>query len=139
MLKIGTAQKFEGLFWVGDPCYVFPDERWNEFCELLFKTEGPTFMEEDGETFFVDTTAYGDGRYPIENNLIRIGSCGVDAGLLSLIPVSLIKKWGDMNEAARLGVFTNVSGVPAGDGSGDWTCGALKVCTGGSLSKEEED
>ena len=73
-----------GLYYVGDPCYAF-DESWHKILE-------DTKYLEDGEhkifgkTIFAGHTAYGDGEY--KDNFGR--KYAVDAGLLAIMPVSLI-------------------------------------------------
>lgn len=75
----------KGFYYVGDPCYIF-EKSWRE---VLDKTN----YFEDGEhtlfgkTVFGGGTAYGDGSY--KDNFGR--KYAVDAGLLAIIPVSLIE------------------------------------------------
>ena len=57
----------KGSYFVCDPCYVYPDKEWSNFCEIFFAAEKSrkhengvkmTYAEID---FFVCDTAYGDG------------------------------------------------------------------------------
>lgn len=74
-------------FYIGDPCYVLPDDIYDEIW-------GEEYNFIDGKinvsdfAFLVHGTAYGDGEY-----FDNIGtSYGVDSGTLSVIPFELIKK-----------------------------------------------
>lgn len=89
-----------GRYWVGDPCYVYPDAEWSQFCGVLNgarEDSDPTFgivFEYGGTPFFVSQTAYGDGCYELFfDGMHKLGECGVDAGLLSVIPEQLVKLW----------------------------------------------
>lgn len=77
--------------WIGDPCYApelssDDDETWQEFCSFYFDAggdnEGFLIAEHRGVEFLVGGTAHGDGCYELNIG----GHCGVDAGLLSVIP-----------------------------------------------------
>jgi hypothetical protein len=77
---------------------------WGDFCDKLFKgdSESGIMFEYDGIPFFVWGTAYGDGNYPVVRNGFCIGSCGVDAGLLSIFPEKLVDLLENQEEAKRL-------------------------------------
>ena len=67
-----------GMCWIGDPCYVLPDDarnnpgaNWDEFCAAMLKTNAKEFNEG-----VCVTTGYGDGEYPVyadlgENGVVR--------------------------------------------------------------------
>ena len=89
-----------GSYYVGDPRYVYPKEQWSRFCDTVF--DKPLLNGIDceyrinvtvKEKFFVCGTAYGDGNYPIRGNGHCVGFCRVDAGLLAVIPMTLISAW----------------------------------------------
>ena len=98
-------------FYVGDPCYVIDDARWGEFCDLLFANEGyhgdnPAYIEweVDGETYTVECwdSPGGDGVWQFSG-----GECGVDAGLLAIVPRECCDR-ATMGDPAGLGiVFEN--------------------------------
>lgn len=87
--------------YVGDPCYVIPDDRWSEFCDKLFALEtyrkyggGIIRWEVDGETYLIDVhnSPFGDGTWSFdmqddEGNDIVLG---VDAGLLAIVPMECV-------------------------------------------------
>lgn len=78
-----------GRYFVGDPCYVFPDHEWFRFCNSLFSEAvgGDGNINSFGDTpMFASCTAFGDGTYrDINSN----ASFGVDSGLLGAVPESL--------------------------------------------------
>lgn len=79
-----------GSYIIVDPCYVFPDGHWSEFCEELFKDNNDVnLVTVDGGEFIVWNTLYGDGTYPVYEHGDKLGECGVDAGLLAVIPLGL--------------------------------------------------
>jgi hypothetical protein len=57
--------------------------------------------------FHMWSTNYGDGCYPLTHMGRLIGNLGVDAGCLSLIPMSLIKGWGTEASARRCGTIVD--------------------------------
>lgn len=119
-------------FYFGDPCYVMSRE---DYLKLLEQMSGDDRMGKftvNGHEMIVDNTAYGDGCYGGWNE-----SYGVDAGMLGVIPLELVKQdptnmgWvcketGDVNMSTRkdgsFSVFVNdkqVEGVETGDGDED--------------------
>lgn len=64
-------------YYLGDPCYVIPDDEWGDFCNII-RDDGEDF-EYKGETCRVIGTG-GDGDF---------GGLSVDAGIIGVIPVSL--------------------------------------------------
>ena len=56
-----------------------------------------------GGKFYMWSTAHGDGSYPLTYNHVVQDRLGVDAGCLSLVPMSLIKAWGKETSAKQLG------------------------------------
>lgn len=95
--------EYHGVYdhYVGDPCYVIPDDRWSEFCDKLFALEtyrkyggGIIRWEVDGETYLIDVhnSPFGDGTWSFdmqddEGNDIVLG---VDAGLLAIVPMECV-------------------------------------------------
>jgi len=75
-----------GKYWLCDPCYACPKERWHELLESsdYFSQAGHL----DGVAVYGFSTAYGDGVY--------VGSDGeeypVDAGLIGLTPIVLCEE-----------------------------------------------
>ena len=78
-----------GRYVIIDPCYIYPDEEWSDFCDKVEDLE--SFVATyNGTKFLVFNTAYGDGSYPVYDGAgAEVGSASVDAGLLSVIPYDL--------------------------------------------------
>ena len=83
------------LLWFGDPCYVVPDEIWGPFCDLWTNDKHQVKVNYKNLPCdsFVWSTAWGDGEYGLKKDGDVIASLGVDAGMLSMIPMRLINKW----------------------------------------------
>ena len=57
-----------------------------------------------GGKLYMWSTSYGDGSYPLVHSQEgKIAELGVDAGCLSLVPMSLIEKWRKTSAAEQLG------------------------------------
>jgi hypothetical protein len=74
---------------ITDPCYFIPNKLWSNIVDLMFEDkENPI----DRGTLYINNlpilfnaTAYGDGCYSVYRvNEGRIGSAGVDAGMLCI-------------------------------------------------------
>ena len=92
----GCEEMKAGKYRVTDPCYFLghDDDFWNNFCSFMFgedRTIGSDSytIEIAGYKVMAWGTAYGDGCYPTLKDGVEIGSSGVDAGMLSLIPIEL--------------------------------------------------
>ena len=79
-----------GKYYIGDPCYIWPDDKWDEFCNELDYGNGQ-ILEFEGKGLYVFSTAFGDGVYDLIQNDLKIRYLSVDAGLLSIIPLDLIE------------------------------------------------
>lgn len=144
----------EGKYWLGDVCYVYPTTEWQDFCNNLFQREGGSKcvdgieMDYKSIPFIVIGTAYGDGIYSLTQKGVEIASLGVDAGLLSVIPLSLVESWKDSKgewgnnhtDLLELGhiieLTTEVSFVAHG---GNFCFGDFEVITADIEEDEEED
>lgn len=79
------------VYLVTDPCYIFGDLCWDEFCRKMNHQDSP-FFGRGSFTYYGDgpvlysRTRYGDGGFDVlnaEGN--KIGDFGVDAGLFCVI------------------------------------------------------
>lgn len=144
--------------WVGDPCYVVPDEYWDSLCNNWQAYDKkhqddedykPHYVaevqdEETGLCFHLWNTAYGDGCYPLFVNDNKVADLGVDAGTLSVIPMSLIEHW---NKKGLIGDYQSMGHVVEAEHlrgeliceNGDFTWGALSLPTAGMEDDDEED
>jgi hypothetical protein len=84
-----------GKYYIGDLCYVFEDEEWDNFFSdtLNQPDEGQHRFaitnggfEVNGKKLWYHGTAYGDGGYPDQNGHIY----SVDAGLIGVLPFELV-------------------------------------------------
>lgn len=76
-----------GEYYVGDPCYAVPNERWMEWLEAADYENERRFLlaDLDGYPVLGIGTAYGDGMYEDED----YNQYPVDAGLIGLVPVEV--------------------------------------------------
>jgi len=123
--------KLEGKFWVGDPCYIFADNSWQKLCKLMCPTHtDPDFddrdtvrvVEVDGVKCYLFGTAYGDGTYNLKQSDEVIGKLGVDAGMLSIIPMEIVKLrgWGKTKWAGTEITFRGNNKKQIGVDGGDF-------------------
>jgi hypothetical protein len=75
-----------GEYYIGDPCYVIENDRWDEWLELFWDNR-PEVFDFDAADQIAFNTAYGDGAYDCSNG----ASLPVDAGIIGAIPMSIIK------------------------------------------------
>ena len=118
-----------GKYFVGDPCYVIPEDRWLEYLDLmkksaLYKETGgnQALFEMDGHQVWVASTMYGDGEYP--------GSDGyhypVDAGLIGVTPIELCKLDQFTDECGRT---IEVNGLGVDEEGGTIYIGSIAIPT----------
>lgn len=86
--KIGEISVDAGVVWIGDPCYVFHQEKppkaignsWSEFCDIIFNNgfeDSMQFNYDGGHPGLgvLVSSGYGDGVYDvmaeIENGTVR--------------------------------------------------------------------
>ena len=157
--------------WFGDPCYVVPDgfnhdtkNYWESLVNMMYTKETFTHpdgtencirhtetldsqneirvVEVDDEKFYMWSTAFGDGCYPLTLNNKLVDKLGVDAGCLSVVPMKLINLWGiSTEEAKRLGY------IHEGPGNAGWMSVELgdfhwnnwDLLTGPNHDEDEED
>lgn len=116
-LKDSKVTLKKGKYWVGDPCYIFSDDAWTELCNQMFGNRNNTEFDDSNHVRVVEVkfenknftcylfgTAYGDGSYPFKFNGKFKDTLGVDAGMLSVIPIELtnIKNWGESKNSGTI-------------------------------------
>jgi hypothetical protein len=122
-----------GQYVLGDPCYAVPDDDWMPLLESCNYFNNPIGSVKDGmQKFFVLAfgTKWGDGCYA--------GSDGkeypVDAGLLGLVPVELVK---DLSEHIGNIVRFDKDTLCVDDGSGKLKFGHIIIDTDPAEEEEE--
>jgi hypothetical protein len=127
-----------GKYWIGDPCYFISNENWSDVCAQCFKPDqndrDGIWIEADGKRFILIGTAYGDGGYELAYDGRVITVLGVDAGCLSIIPVSCEE--GRMNGGYVVDIPESFEVEASG---GNFTFGKYSVNTDGEDSDEEYD
>lgn len=96
-------------------------------------------------TFYMWSTAHGDGSYPLTYRHTVLKKLGVDAGCLSLIPMSLIEGWGASADAHNLGYVAHPATLVPADyrghlsvTEGDMHWGNFDLLTGSNSQEDEE-
>lgn len=75
-----------GKYFVGDPCYIF-EKSWTDICKSTNYFKNNNVYNFFGEKCYIGSTYIGDGTYTDNNGK----EYGVDAGLIGVLPISLIK------------------------------------------------
>lgn len=87
-IPAGGLKLKAGAYEIVDPCYL--DGEWyDDLCNEL--DERSVVMElPDGETFLIWGTCYGDGGYDVRDlGGVKLGTAGVDAGILCIHPLDV--------------------------------------------------
>jgi hypothetical protein len=89
------SQKFKaGTYFVGDPCYVIRGDKWQKLLDdtNCLEDDVHSVFYLDGVKCYAHGTAFGDGEYDVvlKSNLTKIGRCGVDSGMIGIIPMEII-------------------------------------------------
>jgi hypothetical protein len=86
-----------GRYYIGDPCYVIDNAKWDEFLEPFWneKPRGGIF-DFDGFQCATFYTKHGDGVYQLEPGG---DSLPVDAGCIGCIPLSLAVQGSELDGA----------------------------------------
>jgi len=84
-----------GKYYVGDPCYVIDNAKWDDFLEAWYEPFGgdgnkaaAAVFEFEGHSVFVTDTNTGDGIFEDQHGAVY----PVDAGMIAAIPVALVKR-----------------------------------------------
>lgn len=82
-----------GKYYIGDPCYVIDNEKWDDFLGPFWNHGGRggkfDFEGDDCVAFY---TQYGDGQYELEGEGALLP---VDAGMIGCIPKVMCHSDGD--------------------------------------------
>jgi hypothetical protein len=89
----------QGEYFIGDPCYVIPDDIWDEWCTTLKMKDGEVMT--NGIKWVINSTHWGDGLYEGSDGY----AYGVDAGTLGMVPAALFDPWKKESAGMTLGTF----------------------------------
>ena len=102
------------MFYLGDPCYIIPDDEWSDFCDLTLKHEGSdgdhldSVIDWHGQTIRIWSNG-GDGTWTWDYGLYTANgaqSFGVDAGIFCVIDLDKLPKT-DQDPATCGMIFQN--------------------------------
>lgn len=96
-----------GLYYIGDLCYVFNDNDWDEVCSLTIKGHeclSGEFEFKDGRRFAMYNTKYGDGLYQDQFG----NKYGVDSGSIGCVLVDHISRQINTEEMEDLGAIVRM-------------------------------
>ena len=136
------------VYYVGDPCYIIPDEEWDEFCNLMFGKRNPSIYDHldcvinwKGQKIEIWSNG-GDGTWTFDGVKTTNGanSFGVDAGIFCVIDLEKLPDTPRM-DASRVGMlFDKKPDLYVEDGivyindihdnsmADCWQCGELVYC-----------
>jgi len=134
-----NQKKFKaGKYLIVDPCYVIGgDPFWQALCNYSFpsgeENRDPIYVTIGEYEIFCWGTAYGDGCYPVSDGS-NSGNAGVDAGMLSVVPMEFIEE-NNLDFGKENGVIVTLekNSIPYVN-DGNLTLGNITAIT-----KEEED
>lgn len=88
MIEMTGVMLPAGDYFVGDPCYGVPNDRWMEWLEAANYEDNPRLLVAalNERTVVGVGTAYGDGEYFDQQGR----RYPVDAGLIGVVPVELV-------------------------------------------------
>ena len=118
-----------GTYYVGDLCYVMRNE-WNEVCDLCFpnsasRPEQGIMKLQDGRTFAILNTEYGDGTYTSND----FKSFSVDSGSIGCILRSDITDPDNLNIEELGHYITFDEDFEVCNNNGTLTFGKLEIYT----------
>jgi len=129
-----------GKYLVVDPCYVIGgDPFWNDLCNFSFpagQRRDHFYIHSEGHSIFAFSTAYGDGCYPVSDGNV-CEKAGVDAGMLSLIPMDYINNYCHM-KGLGVEVELNSPSYPEYD-NGNVLVGNVSIKTRDCKNDDYED
>lgn len=136
-----------GTYYIGDPCYVIPNDEWMEYLDTYPKYPPPDpgygwidgiAVNYKGHKCWHSGTAYGDGSYHDNEGC----EYGVDAGIIGIIPLAVCdpKQVEDIetNGLGRIVKFPNRFKVYV-EADCTFHFGHLSIVTDGSDYEEDEE
>ena len=131
-----------GRYYVGDLCYVVPDDQWMDFVDRCFpdgnNMVNGVFETYEGINYANFSTKYGDGVFGDYFG----PTYSVDSGSIGCIPVCALPAALDIDEAKRLGDivdFPTAFEVGYDDETGTISFGDVRIVTGDVYDDVDED
>jgi len=117
-----------GVYILGDPCYVIPENMWDDFCE---STKGYNYkrLEHEGHTAMAFGTDHGDGAFYDQQGR----EYGVDAGMIGLVPALWAKPRHPLDRSKPVQITLTKPTKCSRSDNGTLTFGDIKIVTGLSL------
>jgi hypothetical protein len=128
-----------GTYYVGDLCYVVPDDDWRKFCDRMFPDGYPVGgVKEmaDGIKYADFCTKYGDGVF---GDYYAGGAYMVDSGSIGCIPMCALHpdlSHDEVRDFGNIVSFDEAFEVGYDDVTGTITFGDIHIVTG---EDDEED
>lgn len=113
------------LYTVTDPCYILPQEKWQECCQVFNKGLNPkeesdafdaavakALTEYTGSKSYAATTGYGDWSNILYGNKVVKADFFADAGMVCVcrltpeIEKHLVEEYGDKKPFSGMAIFT---------------------------------
>jgi len=117
MVRAYTKRRNTGRYYIGDPCYIIPDDQWDEFVEATFLPYNQAKAQQYGDHCdsvfhwrggqeLVIWSNGGDGTWTFDGVKTQNGanSFGVDAGIFCIIDLDKLPDAPRM-EASRVGML----------------------------------
>lgn len=131
-----TVQLPAGQYYIGDPCYIIPDQEWTAFCDVMFATSDYHVTAFKDVPMLAGSTAFGDGVYADQ-----LGNrYGVDAGTLAVVPRELWDARMSVEQVAKMGaIFTFDQPFTADCHRGVFNFGHVHIDTDGNSDDDDVD
>lgn len=146
LLENGDVLVPPGVYYIGDPCYAVDHAEegkrvWSELLESSGFFESSPIATCDDFVVVASDTKYGDGCYRADGPAGEIWEFGVDAGMIGIVPESLIEKFKDWYSHRNLVrvEFTRQIIFKMVDEDGVIEIGPIKVFTGKHVGWGVED
>ena len=143
----------KGLYIVGDLCYLFNDDTWQELCDTVFEKDQNN-CEVKGVPMWWHHTKYGDGSYDWDDDKMselistdkRYKPFPVDSGTIGIVHIGILDT--GCTKITLDGVMKNNSGLQLFDMKIDFDCycvcgtfsiNTLHIYTGEAYEEDEEE
>jgi len=116
-----------GNYILGDPCYVIPDDKWDDFCTSTKGYNHKKYTGTDGRMAMAFGTAFGDGVFYDQQGR----EYGVDAGMIGLVPCLWAKPRHPLDRSERVQITIKEPTKCTREVDGTLHFGNITIPTGG--------